>query len=269
MIAKYTALRHLCHLDVLPTEKIRAMLSNPFFDLRQLAHPIMVHFPIALLLASVALDWLGYMLARPGFTRAGFYALVLGAAGAGVAALLGPDHVSGADARALLDWHQLFALLTVLIAVSLVAIRFLSTGGIRGGAALAYLASTVALVAAVSLTGYFGGELTYHLGVGVTSSAAGSQGAGLAVSPVASAPRIAAKPLIVLIGFLSFVAVGLWLAAGRAIAPRFSESWWQAVQRVGVESGPLWTVRRAGPSASSDRRGSAPMTPPRYGPSRL
>jgi uncharacterized membrane protein len=244
------------------------MLSSLFSDLRPLAHPIMVHFPIALLLASVALDWLGYALARPGFTRAGFYALVLGAAGAGVAALLGPDHVSGADARALLGWHQLFALLTVLIAVSLGAVRFLSTRGISGGAALAYLAATAALVVAVSLTGYFGGELTYHLGVGVSNSAAGSSGADLVTAPVASAPQIAAKPLIALIGFLSVIALSAWLAAGRAIAPQFYETWWQAVQRVGTDSGPLWTLWRSGPSVPADRRRSAPMTPPRYGPSR-
>jgi uncharacterized membrane protein len=30
-------------------------------QLRPLLHPMLVHFPIALLFASVALDWLGYL----------------------------------------------------------------------------------------------------------------------------------------------------------------------------------------------------------------
>src|SRR5579884_3512057 len=131
-------------------------------SLRPLVHPMLVHFPIALLFASVALDWVGYWLRRPGFTRAGFYTLALGALSAGLAALVGPDHVVGEPAQALLAWHQLFALLTVLLAVALVAVRFFAVDGLAGRSALGYLAATVALVAVVSLTGYYGGEMTYH-----------------------------------------------------------------------------------------------------------
>ncbi len=40
-------------------------------------------FSIALLFASVALDWLGYLFRSSGLSRAGFYTLTLGAAGAG------------------------------------------------------------------------------------------------------------------------------------------------------------------------------------------
>jgi uncharacterized membrane protein len=243
------------------------MLSGLFSDLRPLAHPIMVHFPIALLLASVALDWVGYLLARPGFTRAGFYTLVLGALGAGVAALLGPDHVDGADATALLNWHQLFALLTVLIAVTLVAIRFFGVDGISGGPALVYLAATLALVAAVCMTGYFGGELTYHLGVGVSNASGvggASTGAAVALAPVAAGPRVPAKPLIALTGFLSVVGLGMWLAAGPSFAPRYYGTWWQAVQRAGVDNEPLWTLQRAEWRAPNMPR----MEPPRFGPSR-
>src|SRR5690349_5932541 len=71
------------------------MLSQLISQLRPLLHPMIVHFPIALLFASVALDWAGYWFKQSNLTRAGFYVLVLGALGSGVAALTGPDHVTG------------------------------------------------------------------------------------------------------------------------------------------------------------------------------
>ena len=80
---------------------------------------MLVHFPIALLFTSVALDLSGYLLAQTSLTRAGFYLLLLGVAGAGVSALAGPDHATGsAAADALLILHQNFALLTVALGVA-------------------------------------------------------------------------------------------------------------------------------------------------------
>ena len=87
-------------------------------SLRPLLHPILVHFPIALLFASVALDLVGYIFRITNLTRAGFYVLALGVAGAGVAAIVGPDHATGsATADALLIAHQNLALLTVALGV--------------------------------------------------------------------------------------------------------------------------------------------------------
>jgi uncharacterized membrane protein len=94
------------------------MLPQLIGQLRSLLHPMIVHFPIALLFASVALDWAGYWLKHPNLTRAGFYILVLGALGAGGAALTGPDHVTAdASVMSLLADHQNFANLTVALAV--------------------------------------------------------------------------------------------------------------------------------------------------------
>lgn len=242
------------------------MGSSIVSSLRPLVHPMLVHFPIALLFASVALDWFGYWLRRPGFTRAGFYTLALGAAGAGVAALAGPDHVSGDAAQVLLAWHQLFAALTVVLAVGLMAIRFFLVDGLAAGKALAYLAGTVALLAAVSMTGYYGGELTYHQGVGVSAASAGSgSGAAAAFLPLAMPPSVEAKPIVALIGLLCIIALAVWLGAGRSIAPAYYARWWKAVRRVGEQrvSGHadlLWTLHWStrlqtppGSSRSADR----------------
>jgi uncharacterized membrane protein len=222
------------------------MHGSLFNDLRPLLHPMIVHFPIALIFASVALDWFGYCLRHPNLTRAGFYTLVLGAMGAGVAALTGPDHVSGdATVATLLANHQSFALLTVAIAVSLVAVRFLSAEGIQGRWALVYLACTLALLTTLSLTGYFGGEMTYHQGVGVATSqavgASSGEGAG-ASGPLLSVP---AKPLVALIGLLATAGLFVWLLAGRVFAGAYYAIWWRAVRGEYANAGsPLWTLRR-------------------------
>src|SRR5258708_3947586 len=140
-------------------------------QLRGLLHPIVVHFPIALLFASVGLDWVGYLFRLPNLTRAGFYVLALGALGAGVAALTGPDYAAGdATVVSLLTLHQSFALITVALAVALLLVRYMAADGLGRGWALLYLGATVALLAVVALTGYYGGELTYHQGIGVSTA---------------------------------------------------------------------------------------------------
>ena len=135
--------------------------NSLFQQLRSLVHPMFVHFPIALLFASVALDWLGYWLKHPNLTRAGFYTLTLGALGAGIAALSGPDHATGdPSVPFLLASHQNFASLTVGLAVVMFAARFVAADGLRGPGAIAYLLGSLVLLFAVSMAGYFGGEMT-------------------------------------------------------------------------------------------------------------
>jgi uncharacterized membrane protein len=202
---------------------------------------MLVHFPIALLVAGVALDWLGYWLQRVNLTRAGFYLLLLGTAAAGVAALAGPDHASGdAVTRALLADHQTFALLTVTLAVALLLTRFFAVGGLGRWTALAYLAGTLALLVFVSLTGYFGGELTYHHGVGVVTS----RGADALATGDDMRAFLPAKPLIALLGLVTAAVLGGWLVAGRAIAPAYARRWWQALRMERGGQGRLWTLWR-------------------------
>lgn len=217
------------------------MLSSLITSLRLLLHPMLVHFPIALLFASAALDALGFLLRRPSLTRAGFFTLALGTAGAGVAALTGPDHAQGdAAVQSLLTSHQSFALITVALAVALMLVRFAAVGGLSGGPALAYLGATVLLLVSLSLTGYFGGELTYHQGIGVTvvqpvlAAGAGGEGGGVPV-----------KPVVALLGLLSMGMIGVWLVAGRRARAGYFAVWWRALQRESDDGGALWTLRRA------------------------
>ena len=227
-------------------------------QLRPLIHPMLVHFPIALLFASVALDWIGYGFKHPNLTRAGFYTLTLGAFAAGIAALSGPDHATGdPSVPALLAAHQTWASVTVVLAVSMVAARFLAARGLRGGWALLYLVCTLGLLAAVSMTGYFGGEMTYHHAVGVAAPNVS------AVSAAASAevrPLLPAKPVTALAGFLAVAGFFLWMALGRRIAPSYYPTWWRAVRQELANAGaPLWTLQRGTPVPAAGMAAQAPL----------
>lgn len=214
-------------------------------QLRPLIHPMLVHFPIALLCASVALDWIGYWLKHPNLTRAGFYTLVLGAFAAGLAALSGPDHATGdPSVPAFLAAHQTWASVTVGLAVAMVAVRFLVTRGLGGGWALLYLASTLALVGAVSLTGYYGGEMTYHHAVGVTVS--GAPVAAVSGATAYVRPLIPAKPFVALLGMLCVLGLCAWMGLGRQLFPAYFPAWWRAVRQERASTGGrLWTLWRA------------------------
>lgn len=212
------------------------MLTTLVDDLRANAHLMLVHFPIALLFTAAALDWAGYWLRRPVITRFGFYLLALGAVGAIAAALFGPEPDPDVP-LALFAWHTLFALTTVVVALGLVAARFITTDGLRGRAAIGYLGGTVALLASVSATGYFG---------------------GLVLDPPAQLPStylapplLPAKLLIALLLLLGAAAATLWLSAGRRIAPDFYVSWSRAALRAVKERGVMWTLQRTSAQPST------------------
>jgi uncharacterized membrane protein len=185
-----------------------------------------------------------HWLKHPNLTRAGFYTLTLGALGAGIAALSGPDHASGdPSVPLLLAWHQNFASLTVGLAVVMFAVRFLSADGLRGRAAIAYLVGSLVLLFAVSMAGYYGGEMTYHHAVGVVASGSNTAGQGEGISGVS--PWVPTKPFVALLGFLCIVGIVAWLTLGRTVAGSYYDAWWRAVrQELANAYAPLWTLQR-------------------------
>ena len=79
-------------------------------------HPMIVHFPIALLIIGFLSDLAGLILKRNFFTQAGFYLLILGALGITAAYLSGLNAGAGVSEEGLLkqalETHQGAAVLT-------------------------------------------------------------------------------------------------------------------------------------------------------------
>jgi len=143
------------------------------FDLNHL-HPMIVHFPIALLFIGFLADAAGIIFKKEFFTKAGFYLLILGTLGV-VAAYLSGDLAgdgvteTGALGQAL-ENHEHAAELSLwlmtgvaVIRISLVLLKKY-TGVYKWIAFVLLLAG----VASITRTGYYGGELVYKHAAGVT-----------------------------------------------------------------------------------------------------
>jgi uncharacterized membrane protein len=168
-------------------------------------HPIIVHFPIALLIASVALDFAGIAVRRAGLTQAATWCLVLGVPGA-LAALasgwLSERDVNLALAGSLLHLHKVAAVFTSVLFGTLLVIRIgwllpdllawlaqvfpqlapavaglepqlrrmlplLYVKRLPRSLVATYLAVSVLGVIMLGITGYLGGAMVYDRGVGL------------------------------------------------------------------------------------------------------
>jgi uncharacterized membrane protein len=134
-------------------------------------HPMVVHFPIALLMASVFLDLLTVRWHQIGFRQASLYTLIGGLAGAVVSVITGSlaeelVEKSGVP-KAALDLHETLGYATLWLFVGLLAIRLImSRGWLREIPALSIGVGLVGVVI-LAATGYYGGSLVYEFGAGV------------------------------------------------------------------------------------------------------
>jgi uncharacterized membrane protein len=169
-------------------------------------HPIIVHFPIALLLTSVLIDFVAVILRRWNVADVGTWLLGLGVVGALLAGLTGT--VSSHNASAphssignLLELHQRFAFATGALFATLFVARIVwlaphilagmrtqfrfvvpLENRLRGAvpalfakppsAALIalYLVLSVAAAVLLGVTGYLGGALVYDHGLGTPTA---------------------------------------------------------------------------------------------------
>lgn len=166
-------------------------------------HPIIVHFPIALLVLSVTFDFLGVFLRRWGLTETATWLLIFGTPSAGVALLSGwvsEHYVTVGAAGEILHLHKVVAVLTTALFGLLLFMRLVwlaprgfalfarvsalrpaltsADGALRliaprlyepplpAAAVALYLALSVIGVGLLALTGYLGGALVYDHGVG-------------------------------------------------------------------------------------------------------
>jgi uncharacterized membrane protein len=137
-----------------------------------------VHFPIALLLAAVLLDFVAVFTRREALAACAGVVLVLaalGAVGAVTTGLIADDvveqAVDGSPAEKVVDLHETAALITtglvLVLAVWRLALKFAQPAG---GRRWLYLGVLLAAAIMVAATGALGGRLTYDYGVGVRAT---------------------------------------------------------------------------------------------------
>lgn len=138
-------------------------------------HPMLVHFPIALLIAGFFSDILGLFVKKEFFTRAGFYLLILGTLGAIAAVITGHmagDGIESGSLKQAVEVHEDAGTLTLWLALITSAFRIVLVWleKYRGILKAAALVLFLATVLSVARTGYYGGELVYKHAAGVEFS---------------------------------------------------------------------------------------------------
>lgn len=134
------------------------------------AHPLVVHFPIALLLTAVSLDLVALLLKRPGIHRIALWNLSLGTVGAGLAVLTGlrAEDVGkhSFEIWQVIGLHKRLGFSTLILGLMAVCVRLAKRDclTVRGRAATILLA--VAMAGTLAWGAHLGGRLVYEFGVG-------------------------------------------------------------------------------------------------------
>lgn len=143
-------------------------------------HAMIVHFPIALLLAGFLSELIGLLSRRPFFRQAGFYLLLLGAAGSAAAYFSGEGAGAGMEDGSLgraVEVHEQSALITVWLTAIAAGFRLMvevlkrNRGWMRGIGVLLFALT----IASIVRTGYLGGQLVYKHAAGVELALPGFQ----------------------------------------------------------------------------------------------
>ncbi|XJZ26836.1 DUF2231 domain-containing protein [Bacillota bacterium Lsc_1132] len=132
-------------------------------------HPIMVHFPIVLIILATVYDFFMVITKRKISPRKGFWLWLIAFVSAWIAVGTGPEH----DARGntnIFEYHQDLADITTIITFVVVALRAIFVWKkkefIRISLVFYLILSLISTVGILSV-GYFGGKMVYSDGVGV------------------------------------------------------------------------------------------------------
>ncbi len=134
-------------------------------------HPLVVHFPLALLVSAAILEWCSLMFKRRELSRAAWWCQLLGTLMIGFAVVTGlisenALHITP-QAMDVIDIHEELAFAVSASFAALLLWRLGARTNIPGKKPWLYLALFGIAVVALIAVGWFGGELVFQYGVGV------------------------------------------------------------------------------------------------------
>jgi uncharacterized membrane protein len=141
-------------------------------------HPIVVHFPIALLFTAVFFEIFGFWAQRESYRQFGLWLLILGLISgiiASAAGFWGEEAVvaAGVPEKAV-DRHESLAVITLVVFALLLFFRWRVGDRWSVRNRTVYVILAVLGVLLLGTTGYFGGDLVYRYGAGVQKQATAS-----------------------------------------------------------------------------------------------
>jgi len=142
-------------------------------------HPVLVHFPIALIIVMFILDLLGLLFKRDRLKQSAFiltWFALAGAAAAVVSGLIAEDiGWRPASVGEMLETHELMGFLTLGFMALLAVVRTVFREKIESG--LGWLPAVIGGLAIIFVAygGYLGGEMVYTYGSGVKAAETASR----------------------------------------------------------------------------------------------
>lgn len=133
-------------------------------------HPLIVHFPIALVLTALLLDLLAVIVKRPGWHRVALWNLSLGTLGAAAAVGTGLQ-AEGVAKHSFEIWkimtlHKRLGITTLILGVIVTAWRLVHRDQLSPRARLITLGGMALMVLTLGFGAHLGGRLVYEFGVG-------------------------------------------------------------------------------------------------------
>lgn len=142
------------------------MLSLP----QESAHPLVVHFPIALLTAALALDGLAFALKRPQLHRVALWNLSLGTLGAGAAVWTGYQAAEIAkhsfEIHQVMELHRKLGIATLTLGLLTAAWRLWKRDQLGRRARGLTVVALLGMLGTLAYGAHLGGRLVYEFGVG-------------------------------------------------------------------------------------------------------
>lgn len=131
-------------------------------------HPLLVHFPIALLTGALMMEILSLILKKDSWHRTALHMYIFAAAMAPLTVWTGWEEAEHEHLKhAVLTLHRNFALVTMWTALLSLPILRLVYQRLSQYFRVLFLAFLIGTAVCVGITGYHGGRLVYEYGVGV------------------------------------------------------------------------------------------------------
>ncbi|MBI3399575.1 MAG: DUF2231 domain-containing protein [Deltaproteobacteria bacterium] len=138
-------------------------------------HPMAAHFPIALLITSIFLDFLGFITKKDTFEKSAFHILVLGILGAVGAIIFGLIAEDVASKRPnigeTIETHETLAFITTGIFIALLIIRyiFMKKDNFQKIRPYYFIGALIGIILLFA-TARFGGQMVFEYGAAVSEN---------------------------------------------------------------------------------------------------
>ena len=171
----------LSFIETLPSKSSADIFTQIMPGLASLdnIHPLVVHFPIALLISFFLVDFIGSVFKKPTAREAASYLLYLGTLSALFAVIAGfiaaQSVQHGGGVPEIMENHKLLGLSVLSLSTFLSAWRLISYKSLKGSANVFYLLLSLVLCFLISFGADLGALMVYKHGVSVDAAKVGME----------------------------------------------------------------------------------------------